>query len=130
RKTADVSFDTARLGGPSAGLAFALTLVDLSTPGGLLAGHTVAATGAISNDGTVGTVGGIRIKTLAARAAGAEVFLVPAENYADAVANAGSMRVVSVGGLAAAIRVLETLRVTRGVGHCRQAAAWGGRGRP
>src|SRR5439155_25159250 len=55
-KRGDVTFQTGSLGGPSAGLAFALTLVDLSTPGGLLGGHTVAATGAISNDGTVGTV--------------------------------------------------------------------------
>src|SRR5207249_5017990 len=70
-----VRIETGALGGPSGGLAFALALIDVLTPGDLSGGHTVAATGTIAGNGAVGPVGGIPLKALAARAAGADVFL-------------------------------------------------------
>ena len=57
----------------------------------------------------LGAVGGIMLKALAARAAGADVFLVPAANYAEAAAHAGPMRVVPVGDLRAAMHALSAL---------------------
>jgi Lon-like protease len=102
-----VRIETGDLGGPSGGLAFTLALIDILTPGDLAGGRSVAATGTIASTGSVGPVGGIRLKTLAARAAGADIFLVPAANYAEAAANAGSMHVVPVADLGAALRALK-----------------------
>ena len=73
-----VDIDTGTVGGPSAGLAFTLAVLDLLTPGELTGGATVAATGTIDVGGRVGTVGGVVQKTAAVRDAGADVFLVPA----------------------------------------------------
>ena len=104
RMVADhVRIDTGHVGGPSGGLAFTLALIDVLTPGELTGGHAVAATGSIADGGEVGAVGGIRLKTLAARAARVELFLVPEENYREAVANAGPMRVVGVRDLRSAL---------------------------
>ena len=80
-----------------------IDVIDVSTPGELTGGHAVAATGSIADGGEVGAVGGIRLKTLAARAARVELFLVPEENYREAVANAGPMRVVGVRDLRSAL---------------------------
>ena len=68
------------IGGPSAGLIFALSVYDTLTPGALTDGHTVAGTGTIAPDGTVGPIGGIREKIIAAARAGAKLFFVPAAN--------------------------------------------------
>jgi PDZ domain-containing secreted protein/Zn-dependent protease/CBS domain-containing protein len=67
------------VGGPSAGLAYALAITDMLDPGDGARSRAVAATGSIADDGTVGVVGGIQEKAIAAREAGADVFLVPAE---------------------------------------------------
>ncbi len=72
-----------RIGGPSAGLVFALAIYDQITPGMLVAGHAVAGTGQISPSGAVGAIGGIHEKIAAATKAGDQVFLVPAENCVD-----------------------------------------------
>ena len=101
-----VIIDTGRLGGPSAGLAFALAIVDVLTPGELTGLRTVAATGAVTADGAVEAVGGVRLKTIAARKAHADLILVPKANYREAVANAGHMRVVPVDTVAGAIAAL------------------------
>jgi PDZ domain-containing protein len=101
-----VRIDTGHVGGPSGGLAFTIALIDVLTPGELTGGHTVAVTGTIADDGAVGRVGGIRLKTLAARTAGVELFLVPEANYREAVANAGPMRVVPVRDLRSALDTL------------------------
>ena len=66
----------------------------------------MAATGAVTADGAVEAVGGIRLKTIAARKAGADVFLVPKTNYTEAVANAGHMRVIPVDTVAGAVAAL------------------------
>ncbi len=65
------------IGGPSAGLVFALSVYDTLTPGALTGGDVVAGTGTIAPDGTVGPIGGIREKLIAAARSDAEIFLVP-----------------------------------------------------
>jgi PDZ domain-containing protein len=97
------------LGGPSAGLAMALELVDLLTPGDLTGGHVVAVSGALAPDGRVGTIGGIRYKAAAARRAGADVLLVPPAVAAEAAVYAGRMRVIPVSSFADALAALRAL---------------------
>lgn len=74
----DVAVDAGRVGGPSAGLMIALTVFDLADPVDLAAGRTIAGTGSIRPDGTVGEIGGIGYKAIAADRMGAQVFLAPA----------------------------------------------------
>jgi PDZ domain-containing protein len=105
----DVSIRSGAVGGPSAGLAFALGLIDRLTPGSLTGGRPVAVTGEISEDGTVADVGGVAQKAVAARDAGAEVFLVPPAEVAAAEPHAGDMQVVPVGTLDDALRALSRL---------------------
>ncbi|WP_148572613.1 PDZ domain-containing protein [Nocardioides caldifontis] len=73
------------IGGPSAGLMFALSVYDVLTPGALLDGTVVAGTGSIDADGRVGPIGGIRQKIAGAEESGATLFLVPPDNCAVAV---------------------------------------------
>ena len=73
------------IGGPSAGLMFSLGIYDTLTPGSLTGGAVVAGTGTIDQDGKVGPIGGIQQKIAAAREAGAELFLVPPDNCAEAL---------------------------------------------
>ena len=83
------------MSGPSAGLAFTLTIIDKLSPGDLTGGKNVAVTGTIELDGTVGEVGGVPQKTAAAIDAGAKLFLVPSAEVREAKARAGSaMKVV------------------------------------
>ena len=72
------------IGGPSAGLMFSLAIYDTLTPGSLTGGQIVAGTGTIDATGKVGPIGGIQQKVVSARQSGAELFLVPADNCADA----------------------------------------------
>ena len=76
----EINFDTGQIGGPSAGLAFTLTLLDELTAGDLLGGEDVAVTGTIAIDGTVGAIGGLPQKVSAVRQAGIGHFLVPEGN--------------------------------------------------
>ncbi len=73
----ELDIDTGAIGGPSAGLAFTLTLIDELTPGELTGGQRVAVTGTIRLDGSVGPIGGLRQKAASVAQAGVEVFLVP-----------------------------------------------------
>jgi PDZ domain-containing protein len=98
--------DSGLVGGPSAGLAFTLALLDHLTPGNLTGGRTVAVTGTMASDGRVGPVGAVAQKTVAARRIGAEVMIVPRANYAEAVRHQGSMLVVPVDTLADALTAL------------------------
>ncbi len=104
-----VDIDTGAVGGPSAGLAFTLTLIDRLSPNSIVANHKVAVTGTIELDGKVGAVGGVPQKTIAVRRAGADIFLVPSSEYKQAKANAGKMRVVKVDTLDQALAFLRTL---------------------
>ena len=92
----DVTIDTARVSGPSAGLAFSLAIIDELTPGNLTGGRDVAITGTINEDGTVGPVGGVAQKAVTARRAGAKLMIVPVDEVKDARARAGDMKVVGV----------------------------------
>lgn len=71
------------VGGPSAGLMFALSIVDRLSPGDLTGGRHIAGTGTVNPDGVVGAIGGIPQKVRGAREAGAEVFLAPVDNCAE-----------------------------------------------
>lgn len=83
------------IGGPSAGLMFALAIYDTLTPGSLTGGQDVAGTGELDSQGTVGAIGGIQQKIAGAREAGADLFLVPEDNCPDALrADPGEMRLV------------------------------------
>ena len=81
----EVEIETHGTGGPSAGVMYALTLIDLLTEQDLIGGNIVAGTGTISPDGRVGPIGGVRQKVVAAQNAGARFVLVPDENFADAL---------------------------------------------
>lgn len=102
-----VTIDSGAIGGPSAGLAFTLGVLDTLTSGELTGGRKVAVTGTIEIDGTVGDVGGVAQKTAAVRAAGADYFLVPPKEFRDAKAHAGPrLKVVKVATLEEALDAL------------------------
>jgi PDZ domain-containing protein len=104
-----VSIDAHNVGGPSAGLAFALqVLEDLGR--NVDHGHKIAATGEIHSDGTVHPIGGIKQKTFGAREAGVDAFLVPAgSNAIDARKYAHGLRIIPVKNFQQALQALATL---------------------
>jgi PDZ domain-containing protein len=103
-----VRIDVGEVGGPSAGLPFALDIVE-ELRHDLDHGHKVAATGELCVDGSVAPVGGLKQKTIGARRAGADIFLVPAgENTEVARRYAGNMRVIPVNSFRQALRELAT----------------------
>lgn len=104
----DVNIDAGDVTGPSAGLAFTLTLIDEMSPGNLTGGKSVAVTGTMAPDGTVGAVGGVPQKTATAVGAGATLFIVPREEVKQARERAGSsLRVVGVRNIDDALRALR-----------------------
>jgi Lon-like protease len=109
----DVSINSGQVGGPSAGLAFTLALLDALTPGDLTGGVKVAATGEIDPSGDVEAIGGIRQKTVAVMRAGAKVFLVPnaANEAADAAdeAKGHDLKVIGVNSVDEALKTLADL---------------------
>jgi PDZ domain-containing protein len=105
-----VSINTKDIGGPSAGLAMTLGLLDALSGGHLVGDKTIAATGTIAPDGAVGDVGGVPQKTIAVERAGATVFLVPPQELLAARSKATpSLHVYAVATLAQALSVLERL---------------------
>ena len=78
----EISIDTDQIGGPSAGLMFTLEIYNQLTEGDITKGYDIAGTGTISDDGTVGPIGGIQQKIVAADNSGAEIFFAPNENGA------------------------------------------------
>ena len=105
----DVKIDTHGVGGPSAGLAFALDLLE-ELGRDVDHGNRVAVTGALELDGTVGEIGGVKQKTIGVERAGIKVFLVPAgENAAEARRYADGIRIVPVTSFQQALRKLATL---------------------
>ena len=95
------------IAGPSAGLMWALGLYDLLTPEDLTDGMTVAGTGAIDRDGKVYPIGGVAEKLIAAKHAGANVFLVPRQNLAEAQAANPGIKLVPVSTLQDAVDFLK-----------------------
>lgn len=106
----DVEIDAQNIGGPSAGLMFALEIMNQLTPQDLTKGYRIAGTGTIDADGNVGAIGGVRQKVFGAIDVGADYVLVPAGNYDDAVDAAGNdIEVVRVAIIDDALDFLETL---------------------
>ena len=105
-----IDFNLANIGGPSAGLMFSLAVVDKLTTGDLNNGKFVAGTGTITSEGKVGSIGGITHKMLAAREAGATVFLVPTDNCDEAKsAHERGLELVKVDTLTRAVDALHAI---------------------
>jgi Lon-like protease len=106
-----LKIDLDQIGGPSAGLMFALGIIDKLEPADLTGGMILAGTGTIDDEGRVGPIGGVPQKLVAAKAARAAAFLTPADNCAEASANAvPGLKLVKVSTLDDALAALETLR--------------------
>jgi PDZ domain-containing protein len=104
----DVTIDPGSVTGPSAGLAFTLTIIDQLSPGNLTGGKDIAVTGTMGFEGDVGEVGGVPQKTASAIDAGADLFLVPAAEVKQARARAGdALQVVGVRTIDDALRALR-----------------------
>ena len=104
-----VDFALQDIGGPSAGLMFALGIIDRLTPDSLTAGKHIAGTGTIDPDGAVGPIGGIRQKLAAARDAGAELFLMPSSHCAEADGHIpDGLTVAAVETLSEAVEAIRT----------------------
>jgi PDZ domain-containing protein len=107
--TVDITLDD--VGGPSAGLMFALGIVDKLGAESLTGGKRIAGTGEISDQGKVGAIGGIAQKMRGAKARGATIFLVPSDNCSEAKDNKPSgIQLVRVSTLKGALDALKTLR--------------------
>ena len=105
-----ITFNLANIGGPSAGLMFALAVIDKLTSGNLAGSKFIAGTGTIDADGKVGAIGGITHKMLAAHEAGATVFLVPSDNCAEARGgNDDGLELLKVETIGQTVDVLHTL---------------------
>lgn len=107
------------IGGPSAGTMFALGIMDKVGDQDLTDGRFIAGTGTITRSGKVGPIGGIALKMLAARRAGATLFLAPASNCGDVSGNIpDGLEVVKINTLHDAVRDLEATEKGQSVPHC------------
>lgn len=107
----ELKIDLAEIGGPSAGLMFALGIIDKIEPEDLTGGKIIAGTGTIDDEGNVGPIGGIAQKLVGAKEAGAVYFLTPIDNCTEAKANARpGLPLIKVSTLDEALAALETLR--------------------
>jgi PDZ domain-containing protein len=114
-----VKFSVGDIGGPSAGMMFALGIIDKLTPLNLTGGKFIAGTGEITAAGQVQPIGGIQQKMVGARQAGATVFLTPAGNCADtAGAVPAGLRIVKVSTLSQAMSDLEAIKADKAVPTC------------
>jgi PDZ domain-containing protein len=107
-----VEIDLGDVGGPSAGLPFALEVLE-QLGENVDRGRDVVATGEIELDGTIIPVGAIKQKATGVRESGADVFLVPGENAAEARRFAGDVRVIAVDSFQQALRELRTIPAKR-----------------
>lgn len=106
----DVTIQLDKVGGSSAGMMFALGIIDTLTPGELNGGEEVAGTGTIDATGAVGPIGGIRQKLYGARDAGAEFFLAPETNCDEVVGHVpDGIEVFRTGSLDESLRILEVI---------------------
>ena len=119
-----VTISLGDIGGPSAGLMFALGIIDKLEPGSLTDGRFIAGTGTIDDDGTVGPIGGIQQKLIGARRKGATVFLVPAANCAEAMASPpDGLKLIKVASLKGALGELHKLDTGAPTTPCTKNAA-------
>jgi Lon-like protease len=115
----NVNITVGDIGGPSAGMMFALGIIDKLTTDNLTNGKFIAGTGEITASGQVQPIGGIQQKMVGARDAGATVFLAPAGNCADtAGAVPAGLRVVKVATLSQAVSDLEAIKAGKPVPSC------------
>ena len=106
----DVKVTLENVGGPSGGLMFALGVYDLLTPGALNGGEHFAGTGTIDAGGNVGPIGGIEMKMIGAKRAGAKYFFAPAENCAETVGKEPKgLEVFKVSNMDDALKVIDTV---------------------
>jgi PDZ domain-containing protein len=103
----DIDFNIRGVGGPSAGLIFAVGVVEKMTPEDLLRGRKVAGTGSISPNGEVGAIGGIEEKMIGASRKGATIFLAPRDNCPDIKHIPKGLKVIPVSTLSEAIAALR-----------------------
>jgi PDZ domain-containing protein len=112
----DVQIQLENVGGPSAGMMFALGIIDKLTPGALNGGEDVAGTGTITASGIVGPIGGIRQKLYGASNAGADWFLAPADNCGDVVGHVpDGLEVFSIATLDDAMAALTAIESGEGL---------------
>lgn len=108
-----ITFADTEIGGPSAGLMFTMEIYNQLTPGDLSKGYRVAGTGTINKEGTVGPIGGVKHKIVAAHREGAEMFFVPRKNYDEAKKKADrigtQMKLIPVDKLQDAIDYMNAL---------------------
>jgi Lon-like protease len=104
-----VDVESDNVGGPSAGFMFALGILDAITDGDLTRGYYVVGTGTIAPDGTIGAVGGAAEKALAAEQDGAQLFLVPKDDYEESKRWVKQLRIVPVERFEDAIQALCAL---------------------
>jgi len=106
----DVTIQLDNVGGPSAGMMFALGIIDELTPGELTGGNDIAGTGTIDATGAVGPIGGIRQKLYGARDAGADFFLAPSSNCDEVVGHVpDGLQVISTATLEESLSALEVI---------------------
>jgi Lon-like protease len=109
-----INIQLADVGGPSAGMMFSLGLIDKLTPGDLTGGKFVAGTGTMDDNGGVGPIGGIALKIIAARDAGAQYFLTPKDNCSAAAQDTpAGLRLVRVNSLQDSLHALADIRSGR-----------------
>ncbi|MEE2521341.1 S16 family serine protease [Pseudarthrobacter sp. J75] len=119
-----VTISLERVGGPSAGLMFALGIVDTITPGSLTGGKHIAGTGTITPEGKVGSIGGIGQKMIGAKASGATMFLAPAGNCDEAAGQIpAGLQVVRVETLKDARQAVEAAASGTGVENLPSCAS-------
>ena len=119
-----VTISLGDIGGPSAGLMFALGIIDKLEPGSLTDGRFIAGTGTIDAAGKVGPIGGIQQKLIGAKRKGATVFLVPADNCAEALSSPpDGLKLVKVSSLRSALTELHNLDTGAATTPCTKKAA-------
>jgi PDZ domain-containing protein len=119
-----VTISLGDIGGPSAGLMFALGIIDKLEPGSLTDGRFIAGTGTIDDQGVVGPIGGIQQKLIGAKRKGATVFLVPADNCAEALSSPpDGLKLVKVSSLRSALTELHNLDTGAPTTPCTKKAA-------
>jgi len=115
----DLRIKLDKIGGPSAGMMFALGIIEKLKPEDLTHGKIIAGTGTIDDEGNVGQIGGVTQKLYGARAAGATHFLVPKDNCAEALTNVPSgLTLVRVGTLEEAAAALDAIGAGRPLPSC------------
>jgi PDZ domain-containing protein len=104
----EITIESAEVGGPSAGLMWALGLYDLLTPGDLTAGRRIAGTGVIDLEGNIGPIGGVADKVIAAQSVDADILLIPKRNLEELRGvDTGDVRLIAVSTLDEALAALD-----------------------